>query len=67
MFSYRDALDTNMKLGYGQSVTIHSAILGSFLIQVPHVLYYNGRSTGEGISLEVLTKEPEPPERVSVS
>ena len=48
-------------------MTIHSAILGSLLIQMPNVLYYNGRSAGKGISLEVLTKEPELPEGVSIS
>ena len=67
MVPYGDTVDLNMELGDRGSVEVHYAPFRTFLIQVSYVLDHNGRSTSERISLELLTKEPESPEGVSVS
>ena len=51
-----NTLNSNMELGDGRSVISHSAILGPFLIQVSHVLDYNGRSASERVNLKLFTK-----------
>ena len=67
MLPQGNARDSNMKTGDDRSVISHSAILGPFLIYVSYVLDYNGRSSSERVSLELLTKVPKPFERISVS
>ena len=56
-----------MKLGDGRSVISHSVILGPFLIHVPNVLDYNGRSASERINLKLLAKVPKSLESITIT
>ena len=67
MLPQGNTVDPHMKLGDGGSVEVHSAPFCTCLIYMSYILDYNSRRTSKGISVELFTKEPEPPKRVSVS
>ena len=62
MLSHRNTMDSNMEHRDSRSVKIHSAVFGSCLIQVSHVLDHNGRSTSEWVSFKLPTEKSKSPE-----
>ena len=67
MFSNRDPINSNMKLGNARSVKVHSAVLSTRLKQVSQIFDHYSWSTRQRICLHLLTEKSKLSEDISIT